>query len=1225
MSEQLLSEDSSKPSYWDRIRAEISSLGGQNSLRNFAPSSLGQIDLERSHPGGFSQFVTGKQTLLSNLVRDPLAFSRSLSAARRIKNRADRLSQNYGIDSLALIGGLATFTDASVSEQIPILRWKLQLQRKGDDYEISLAAAPVVNPALTQKLDSLGIRLSEPELLARQLESSDLVPVTVLNYLANLTANLGNVEFRRILVISNFALEPILLEQQFAQNPNFVLDKSALSDGVFANSDSFDRYSTQQTVLSADLVQRSIIGKSLTGASFAVETLPGCGYLQTVLNLLAEQVRNGKRVLLLANREQTRAEIADRLAQTGLAGLAVRTDSAWLDLVAAISRNEKSKNIELSTVEVSLQRENIDRYDRALFQEDPRFGVSISTAMMKLASISSGPNPPRNTARISADRLQHRELLEAAMADLNQALELGEYRFGPQDSAWFGAQFESPVEVERVVQLVKRLSAEALPRLTVVMDEFTARSNFKPAESVAQWGEYLRLFIGIRETLDRFVADVFDRPLTELIAATAPRKGVPRAERPAISGGNRRRLKKLAREYLRPGMGVSDLHAALNEIDSQRMAWAQLCQSPIPPSVPLGIADAQVAYQAFLSDLEILQKHLDPEVERKELSQLTLPELARILESLAEDQSALDGFAERLLVQQRLKNAGLSSLSRELARLHVASSDEVAAEFELTWWQSVLEELIRDEGAGPIVDFDQREQAENELGLYYQRQLANSKNELLLAQAAEWQNSIAAHPDQAKSLKEVLRSGQATVAQIMQTTPNLAKVLAPAIISSGYYPKLSLCGDFDLVLALDAASTTTAEQYLGLSKAPQVIAFGDPAISAPLSFDVEVRVLDAEQSSFQTSLYAEVAAKFGSIAMVRSYRTAPQALGAMVNREFYEGRINFTATAEEFLGKKNFNLELVRDHNRAKSTIEGATESLDGELVRTVELIFHHAQWQPEKSLLVASASEVHAERLRSAVAEAIKTRSAHAEFFDAHGREKFEIVSLVELSHRIADRVIFSLGYGKTSHGAVLSNFGQLSSPEGPRRIANLLVSARKEITIVSCFEPDELPAGKISQGADLLIDLLKSAAGEPELVVPAEPDFLLNDLSLRLKKLGVRVATNYGNLPLVAAYGKQAAAIFADWNLVGSDSIEKFAIEPQFVTALGWKYLRVFSFELFSDPQNVANRIAESLGLSISKQPQALFSDADRAFEDTDVAWGDRSENNDQRLKRDKPPHWG
>jgi hypothetical protein len=53
---------------WASWRDEIRAIGVTNPLINFETNSFGQIDLERSHPGGFSQFVTGRQTLLSNLV-----------------------------------------------------------------------------------------------------------------------------------------------------------------------------------------------------------------------------------------------------------------------------------------------------------------------------------------------------------------------------------------------------------------------------------------------------------------------------------------------------------------------------------------------------------------------------------------------------------------------------------------------------------------------------------------------------------------------------------------------------------------------------------------------------------------------------------------------------------------------------------------------------------------------------------------------------------------------------------------------------------------------------------------------------------------------------------------------------------------------------------------------------------------------------------------------------
>ena len=70
--------------------------------------------------------------------------------------------------------------------------------------------------------------------------------------------------------------------------------------------------------------------------------------------------------------------------------------------------------------------------------------------------------------------------------------------------------------------------------------------------------------------------------------------------------------------------------------------------------------------------------------------------------------------------------------------------------------------------------------------------------------------------------------------------------------------------------------------------------------------------------------------------------------------------------------------------------------------------------------------------------------------------------------------------------------------------------------------------------------------------------------------------------------------------------------------------------SFELFADPQAVANRIAESMGIQVRRAEGANLRD-ETAFEDTDLAWGDLRNStgsagaNDQRLLNDKPPHWG
>jgi len=108
------------------------------------------------------------------------------------------------------------------------------------------------------------------------------------------------------------------------------------------------------------------------------------------------------------------------------------------------------------------------------------------------------------------------------------------------------------------------------------------------------------------------------------------------------------------------------------------------------------------------------------------------------------------------------------------------------------------------------------------------------------------------------------------------------------------------------------------------------------------------------------------------------------------------------------------------------------------------------------------------------------------------------------------------------------------------------------------------------------------------------------------------------------VASFGNQNLIVEPDWSNTELNLTERIRLRPVLLRNLGWGYQRVYSFEVFSDPQAVAERIALRLGVEIT--PTMLnTAPVSRVFEDTDQAWGDRSGSNDDRLKADKPPHWG
>jgi hypothetical protein len=135
-----------------------------------------------------------------------------------------------------------------------------------------------------------------------------------------------------------------------------------------------------------------------------------------------------------------------------------------------------------------------------------------------------------------------------------------------------------------------------------------------------------------------------------------------------------------------------------------------------------------------------------------------------------------------------------------------------------------------------------------------------------------------------------------------------------------------------------------------------------------------------------------------------------------------------------------------------------------------------------------------------------------------------------------------------------------------------------------------------------------------------------MIADLAIRLTKLGVTTRTNFSpRIKLVASVGQKAAIVEPDWGILGYNLSERYRLRPALLEAMGWMYLRIPSFELFADPEQVARSIAMSLGIEVTKKPQPLFELSEPAFEDTASAWGDSADSNDQRLAEDKPPHWG
>jgi hypothetical protein len=397
---------------------------------------------------------------------------------------------------------------------------------------------------------------------------------------------------------------------------------------------------------------------------------------------------------------------------------------------------------------------------------------------------------------------------------------------------------------------------------------------------------------------------------------------------------------------------------------------------------------------------------------------------------------------------------------------------------------------------------------------------------------------------------------------------------------------------FDTVVLVDAGACTLAENIGALRRGRQVVAFGDPVTQTPSPF--HIAVTDASQPGsaddhhdvdawHASSALARLADLLPVYTLTRSYRSVGDDLAELVNRRFYGGQIESLPWAGSYLGHASLTLSYVRGGHGMPDGDTGTVESVDAEVNRVVELVLDHAVNRPRESLMVVTASPKHAVRVQHAVLTASTKRQELADFILGDRPEPFTVVTLEEAVAQSRDRVIFSIGYGRTPHGRLLSSFGALGEPGGERMLAVGLTRARRAMDIVSCFRPEDIDSSRMRHGIVALAQVLEEAA-EIEASsddVPDDSEPLLIDLAYRLEKLGMNVQLGHrGALPLAASYRGKAVVVETDRVLGRASLRESLRLRPEVLRRLGWHYVRVHSFELFADPEAVAERIGKLLG---------------------------------------------
>lgn len=1194
---------------WQGWAESLRRVGGRSPLTDFIDTTATRIELSTTHPGGLAQFITGRPTALSSLIRDDLALRAARGAAAAIASKGIELAAARSIDAVHLGIGMVRFprqgaeqTGAQPRDLYgPVLLRPLVVRRRGRDFELQLLGRPFVNPRLVRILrEEHGVVVDERQLVELASGEGTFSPNAVLDALRHAAAHVPGFAVEARLLASTFADVGEPMAAALRPAPHDVLDavrgdeqaawrvregRAAIDE---TQQDARD-LEVDRLVLDSDLEQDAVIAEAAAGNSVVVEALPGTGLTQTIVNVVAALVSDDRRVLVVSPRRATLRDIADRLATAKLGSLAVAEATLRRDLIGAIRRiegTERPETAEIDEAMLRLRKVLLD-YRQALRRVDPDLQVSVLDALKELSRVAMLPTPPSTRARLDehATRALANDRGRVA-ATMRKAAALGQFKYGPGDTPWYGATFACSGDASHAFADAQQLAGAGLQALLDQGRAVIGATKLRPPATLTELGIQSALLTDVRETLDVMRPAIYDRPLGELITATGPRRDAVQA----LGGMHRRRLRKLAEEYVRPGARVDDLHDVLIAAQQQRRLWAKYAPDGSIPQAPAGLAELDAKLRDVAERLDRIDAALRPETRSVDLP---IPELEERLAELAAPSDALQNIQERAELMSSIEALGLDPLLTDFADRHVAD-DQIEHELDLAWWQSALQSMLGRERALLRGNTDVLRRLEQDFALVDEAHVDASSARLAHQIAQQWSIAIDDHPDEADALRSLIKAGAVSSDELQHRAPHLTRSVAPVWLASPYdLHRVSERIPFDAVVIADAGAITIAEAVGAISRARQVIALGDSTTQTPSPFDVGVSALGirpSEALATPDELHAESAmSRLGQVLptlrLTRSYRTGGADLVTAVNERYYDGRIDALPWAGAYLGHASLTASIVHEAWGLPEQGAATVESPDAEVERVVQLVTQHARSRPQESLMVVTANERHEVRLQQAIMAALAGSGPLTEFVVAERDEPFVIVDVTHASALSRDRVIFSVGYGRTKHGRNV-DFGTLGEPGGERLLAVAMTRARKALQIVTSFDAAELDPERLEHGAAQLREILLDAAGTERQQSSFGGDPLMVDLATRLRRRGLRADVSYeGVLPLVVANGGVCAAIEADHDDGDRTLRDALRLRPEMLRRFGWHTMRVHAFELFTDPEAVADRIMELVGADAAR----------------------------------------
>jgi very-short-patch-repair endonuclease len=903
-----------------------------------------------------------------------------------------------------------------------------------------------------------------------------------------------------------------------------------------------------------------------------VDGPPGTGKSQTIANLIAALIAQGKSVLFVCEKRAALDVVKRRLTAAGLGHLLLDMHGA------AISRQRAYAQLRAARAQMRDAVPASSAQDAALVATRDRLNAHVRFMHTQVEGAASSPYqilselaalPAFNIGiRISAGDLRSigPDVLAQLESDVGEAARNAAAFLRSGDLPWATsnvAAAEVPAAVDRVGAL-----AASLKLLRRVLREVG-----KPVASRAELTDATLTLAKIRGALQVCGPGALDLDpiVLQLALDTLSTPFGPILE---LFSASRRTAMSALQAHLREGPRARRT-LALRELMSLEGPWRQSVRAVAALTADVDVAAA--GWVQALGDTETTLGAPLPE---------DLTALSSLLTRGASEREAAYRAARMREIEGALRDRHLGALMECFTSLEPGVWTKA---IRYVYFQSYLEPL-----RPALARFDGRTQDDVVAAFRkIEAELRTISRDRVCRAAGERYVTVSnAHREQQTTVNIQLEKARPrkSLRALYSEAADAMLALAPCVMASPlsisqFLPRATI---FDVIVFDEGSQVTPESAITAILRGRRVVIAGDDRQLPPTDFfggtsdDDEDEHDDRDAVAGTESILTALRSFTKDLGLRVHYRSRDERLIAFSNNHLYNNElITFPGSGT---GGDGLRFVLV---DPTGSEID--EDSSRPEVARVVELIIEHAETRPNESLGVIALGLPHARRIDVALAAARRERPDLDAFFSESGDEPFFVKNLERVQGDERTAVILTMGYGRTKTGSVSHNFGPINQQGGERRLNVAITRAKSRLTLVSSFRKSDLnPSSLTSIGPKLLAAYLGYAEskgtdlGHDGVVVSVAPNAFELDIQQALEarlKTGVLAQYGVGRFRLDLAVqdprepGRFVLAVECDGASYHSTPTARMRdrLRQTILENLGWHFVRIWSTDWFN------NRAAE------------------------------------------------